>query len=417
MLKGVVASAVLLLVVVLVVRTVHLSRRPPQTSECKPTDSDFIPLNDERLQRFQKAISFESVSRDDGDSNSDEMFRYGEFIIASFPHIHRHSPLVTWERVNNLSLLYHVQGSDPSLRPYLLMAHTDVVPVTNLDQWNAPPFSGEVKDGFIYGRGTIDDKNNVMGILEATEFMLASKIRPQRSFYVALGHDEEIRGYQGAGLVAKRLAEKGVKEFEFIVDEGMAVFEGIIDGVSSPVASVGVSEKGMIVVKLSVEMPPGHSSMPPKETPITVLANAVKRLADNPQPSMLGYGVETDMFESLVPEVLDYDRAVIGDPRVKMEVIQAMEPHPVAGYRDTDFGYQVTIMVGNTDTIHYLNFTGDVYRFSPTHMFPGDPERFHGINERMSVKNYEQVINFFYHLIRNADQAGLSPAHSTHSDL
>ncbi|KAK3768934.1 hypothetical protein RRG08_060370 [Elysia crispata] len=504
MLKVVVVSAILLLAVVLIVRTVNLSREPAQKSQCRQTDSDFIPLNEERLQRFQIALGFESVSRDSGDSNTDEIFKMGEFIIASFPHIHRHSPLVTWERVNNLSLLYHIQGSDPSLKPYLLMAHIDVVPVTNLDQWDAPPFSGEVKDGFIYGRGTIDDKNNVMGILEAIEFMLSSKIKPKRSFYISFGHDEETNKCEGAASVANRLREKGVDQFHFIVDEGVPVFDGIFESVDGPIASVGVTEKGYVELNLSVELPPGHSSMPPRETAIGILARAVQRLEENPHPSMLGSGIETDMLESLVPkmsylqrvvisniwlfrypvswvlskmpmtnalirtvtavtifnsgikfnivpplaeaivnhrvhpsqtvkEVVDYDRAVINDPRVKIEVLYSMEPHPVAGHGESDFGYQVlrtsikqlwphatvspAILVGNTDTIHFLNLSTNVYRFSPTHMFPGDPERFHGINERMSVKNYEQVINFFYHLIRNADQAGLSPVHSAHPDL
>ncbi|RUS75374.1 hypothetical protein EGW08_016864 [Elysia chlorotica] len=334
--------------------------------------------------------------------------------------------------------------------------------------------------------------------------MLSSNIQPKRSLYISFGHDEETRGNDGAAQVAERLKEKGVTEFEFVVDEGMTVLEDIVDGVAGPVASVGVSEKGIVVLKLSVELAPGHSSMPPRETAIGILAKAVSRLEENPHPSMLGSGVETDMFESLVPkmgylqrviisnmwlfryplswllsrkpatnavirtvtavtffnsgikfniippvaealvnhrihpsqtvqEVLDYDRAVIADPRVKMELVYSMEPHPVSGYGQSDFGYQVmktsvnqiwpnatvvpAIMVGNTDTVHFLNFSGDVYRFSPTHMFPGDPERFHGINERMSVRNYGQVVNFFYHVIRNADQAGLSPAHSPHSDL
>ncbi|RUS75375.1 hypothetical protein EGW08_016865, partial [Elysia chlorotica] len=375
MLKALLLSATLLLAVVLIVRTVHLSRRPAQASECKPTDSDFIPLSEERLQRFQNALRFESVSHDSGDSNYEEMFKFGEFIIASFPHIHRLSPLVSWERVNNLSLLYEIRGSEPGLKPYLLMAHIDVVPVSNLDQWDAPPFSGQVKDGFIYGRGTIDDKNNLMGILEATEFMLASNIQPKRSLYISFGHDEETRGNDGAAQVAERLKEKGVTEFEFVVDEGMTVLEDIVDGVAGPVA----------------------------------------RLEENPHPGMLGSGVETDMFENLVPtvsvavtlclvqqtvsmaaglkreflskspltnsmirtvtavtifnsgiklnivppkaeatvnhrmhtsqtvqEVLDYDRAVIADPRVKMELVYSMEPHPVSGYGQSDFGYQVS---------------------------------------------------------------------------
>ncbi|XP_012935587.1 N-fatty-acyl-amino acid synthase/hydrolase PM20D1.2 [Aplysia californica] len=501
MIKRVILAALLLFMIILVVRTVYLSRRSVPAKECKASDTDFIPLSQPRLQRFQQALRFRSISEERGVFNADQLQKLGDFLIASFPLVHAQSE---WERVNNYSFLYHIKGSNPSLKPYLLMSHLDVVPVTNLDKWDAPPFSGDVHDNFIYGRGAIDVKQCVMGILEATEYVLASGVRPVRSFYIAFGHDEEIHGHEGANRLAQRLREKGVTELEFVSDEGLPVSEGIIAGITGPVASVGVSEKGFVMLKLSVDAPPGHSSMPPRESTIGILARAVHKLESNPHPSVLGQGIETDMFQALVPqmsiphrvilsniwifepvlswflslnpttaamirtvtsvtifkagvknnvipphaeaivnhrihpsqtvkEVIEYDRALIADDRVKIEVDSMMEAHPAAGYGEEDFGYQVLkttvgqiwpkaivvpgIMIGNTDTKYYLPFTHNVYRFSPTHMFPGDPERFHGINERISVKNYEQVINFYYHLIRNSDQAGVSPTHPPHHEF
>ena len=82
-------------------------------------------------------------------------------IFIAFPTVHS-SKLVDYEVVANYSLLYKVKGSNPSLKPYMLTAHLDVVPALELDKWEAPPFSGDIVDGFIYARGTIDDKHQVM---------------------------------------------------------------------------------------------------------------------------------------------------------------------------------------------------------------------------------------------------------------
>ncbi|KAH9523726.1 hypothetical protein Btru_040736 [Bulinus truncatus] len=503
MLKVVILSGLTLLIAVLAFRTIYLSQREPVVSECQASDTDFIELTDERLARFQEALRFKTISYDDIDYNKDDLTRYVHFIIKSYPHL-MNSSIVKWEVVNNYSLLFYVKGSDPSLTPYLLMGHLDVVPVTNLEAWEAPPFSGQILNGHFYGRGAIDMKHSVMAILEASEFLMAHGIVPKRSFYIALNHNEELMGVSEAYRLADIIAKQGVKELAFIVDEGMTVSEGLMPGISVPIASVGVSEKGIALLKLSVQDEPGHSSMPPRESTIGILAKAVYNLESNPHPSMLGQGVETDMMEQLVPEmnifqrvllaniwffkpllswvlsmkpltsamirtvtavtifqagvknniipphaeaivnhrihpsqtveeVIRYDKAVIADDRVKIDVLTEMEPHPVAGYGKKDFGYQVlktsirniwpksvvipAIMLGNTDTRFYLNFTKNVYRFSPTYMYPGDIARFHGINERISVKNYEQAINFYYHLIRNADSSNLTSEHSSHHDL
>uniref|UniRef100_A0A0B6ZFW3 Peptidase M20 dimerisation domain-containing protein n=1 Tax=Arion vulgaris TaxID=1028688 RepID=A0A0B6ZFW3_9EUPU len=502
MIKVVLLAALIIFLTIIIVRTINLSRHSPVVTECKVTDDDFIPLSEARIKRFQSALQFQSVSYDIGNYRRDDLKKFGDFIIKSFPAIHN-SSLVEWELVNNYSLLYYIKGSNADLKPYLLTSHLDVVPATNLDAWDTPPFSGNIINGYIYGRGTIDAKHTVMGILESVEYLLSEGIKPVRSFYIGFGHDEEVQGQDGARLIAARLKEKGVTELEYLSDEGLTVTEGLVSGVNNPVASIGVCEKGQVVLKLSVKNAPGHSSMPAKESTVGILAKAVYRLESNPHPSMLGTGVETEFLESLAPEmgiaqrtmianiwifkpllswflslkphssaiirtvtsvtmfnagvkknvipplaeaivnhrihpsqtvqeVIEYDRNVIGDSRVIIESEYEMEPHPTAGHGDSDFGYQVLkstirqiwpkavvvpgILMGNTDTRHYLHFTNNVFRFSPTH-FPGDVERFHGLNERIAVKNYEQVINFFFHLIRNSDQVALSSVHEHHSDL
>uniref|UniRef100_A0A3Q2VA73 N-acyl-aliphatic-L-amino acid amidohydrolase n=1 Tax=Haplochromis burtoni TaxID=8153 RepID=A0A3Q2VA73_HAPBU len=117
-------------------------------------------------------------------------------------------------------------------------------------------------------------------------------------FYIGLGHDEEISGLNGAMNIVRILKQRGV-QLLFVMDEGLTISDGIIPGLEGPAALIGLSEKGQAAIKLSVSVAPGHSSMPPRETSIGILATAVKRLEDNPMPRLFGYGPEGDTFEHL----------------------------------------------------------------------------------------------------------------------
>ena len=156
-------------------------------------------------------------------------------------------------------------------------------------------------------------KHCVMGILEATEYMLSKGIKPKRSFFIAFGHDEEVMGFDGAKSLAQRLRDKGVKELEFISDEGHVVHQNTIAGVQGPVGTVGVVEKGRVAVKLSVDAPNGHGSMPTGQSSINILAAALTRLENNPHPSQLGSGVETAVLEALAPKMSIPHRVAIAN--------------------------------------------------------------------------------------------------------
>ncbi|XP_045166621.2 N-fatty-acyl-amino acid synthase/hydrolase PM20D1.2-like [Mercenaria mercenaria] len=491
------------LFVIVVIRTFTLHTRQLDVLECKKSDLDFIEIGhgSGALDRFQRALRFQTISREPFDYNRNELKSLVEYIMSAYPDLHS-SHLVQHEIVANYSLLYTVKGSNSSLTPYLLMAHLDVVPADPA-KWEADPFGAKIINNFIYARGTIDFKHGVMGILEALNFYVAQGRQPERGFYVAFGHDEEVGGLDGAKSISDLLWGRGVRRFEFIVDEGLTLLNKILPGMVDQVAIIATAEKGQAFVELKVEGSPGHSSMPPSESTIGILAAAVHRLERNPPPSMLGYGPETDTFEHLAPymtlpmrmvmsnlwlfkpvvswvmsrkpslnaiirtvtavtmfnagikinvnapeatayinhrihpvqtvqEVLDYDRSIINDDRVKIRVLDSMEPHPIAASGEEDFGYQTIknsirqvwnntyvapgTMIGNTDTRHYLRMTHNVYRFSPTVMFPDDPKRFHGDNERISVKNYEQAVNFYYHLMVNSNTGSIEPTHH-HSEL
>ncbi|XP_033114114.1 N-fatty-acyl-amino acid synthase/hydrolase PM20D1-like [Anneissia japonica] len=124
----------------------------------------------------------------------------------------------------------------------------------------------------------MDDKQSIMGIMEALEFRLKRNVLPKRSLYIAFGHDEEIQGNKGARYIAQRLQERGVSRVEFLLDEGTMVTRGIFPFVNKPVAMISIAEKGSLTVELTMDSAPtGHSSVPPKETNIGVLARAISK--------------------------------------------------------------------------------------------------------------------------------------------
>ena len=238
------------------------------------------------IRRFSKALTFPTISYDDRDNFDAGAFTdFHLFLQSSYPLVDQHA---TRTVVNKHSLVYHLPGADSSLDPVLFMSHMDVVPIEEIsrDQWTHPPFSGSFADGIIWGRGSVDDKIGVIALMEALELLLSENIRPQRSIYFAFGHDEEAGGKDGAARVAEHFAEKGIR-FDYVMDEGGAVTEGMISGVERPVAIIGVSEKGYVNLVLSVETPGGHSSQPPAQSAVGILSRAIVRVEDNPFPASL----------------------------------------------------------------------------------------------------------------------------------
>jgi carboxypeptidase PM20D1 len=152
-------------------------------------------------------------------------------------------------------------------------------------------------DGVIWGRGALDDKSGVLGILEAATYLLEAGHQPVRTVYLSFGHDEEIGGPEGAAAVAAYLADQGV-QLAWSLDEGSFIFDGLIDGVDSLVAAINVAEKGSVTLDIIAAAEGGHSSMPPKTSAITDLARAITRLEENPVPGGLE-GLAADMFDRI----------------------------------------------------------------------------------------------------------------------
>lgn len=251
-------------------------------------------------ERLSGAIRFPSVSHENPEDRDDKAFDdLRAYLEQTYPHLHE---TLARELISGHTLLYTWRGGDPSLAPVLLLAHQDVVPVDpgTEETWDQPPFSGNVVEGHVWGRGALDNKQNLIGLLEAAEHLVQDGFQPRRTVLLAFGHDEEIGGTEGAAAVASLLAERGIRP-AFVVDEGGAVVDGMIPGLAGPAAVVGIAEKGSVSVELVVETEGGHSSTPPLQGSIGILADAVRRVERARLPARLESPVRA-ILETTAPE-------------------------------------------------------------------------------------------------------------------
>ncbi len=441
-------------------------------------------------ERLARAIRFRTVATGaKGAGDAADFQEIHEFLKTSFPRVHAR---LGCEVHGGHSLLYRWKGSDPSREPILLMSHIDVVPVESGTEtsWTHPPFSGDLSDGFIWGRGALDVKSGAFGLLEAAERLLDDGFRPTGDVYFALGHDEEIGGREGNRRVAENLRSRGVR-FRFVLDEGGGLTEGIIDGISGPVAFVGVAEKGYATIRVTAQTEGGHSSMPPPHTAVGMIATVVARLESNPFPARID-GATAAMLDYLGPEMpwprrvalanrwltggliarqfaakpslnalirttmaatvarggetanvlpkqaetvvnlrlLPGDTSESALRRIRDEVKRlgfdektvmcSMEPAPSEPSRisSTDSNgfrtlqrtiaevYRGTVVAPGlsmvaTDSHHYAPIASDIYRFLPLRLTADDLKRIHGVDERIGIKTYADMIGFLARLIEN----------------
>jgi carboxypeptidase PM20D1 len=265
---------ILVLVVVLLLKTVFYSSKQ---LDVKPVES--IEINYESVQNLSKAVTYKTISNEDFSlTDTSQFLQFHAFIDSTYPLI---LELLEKEVHGNHALLYKWQGKNSNLKPLILMAHQDVVPVVE-ENWEKGPFSGEIDDQYIWGRGTLDDKGSLISILEAVEKLLEEGFVPERTIYLAFGDDEEVLG-KGAITIATSLKNLGV-EAEMVLDEGLSLTSGIVPMISEPVALIGTSEKGYLTVELTSKSVGGHASMPESETAISILSKAIVNITEN-QPA------------------------------------------------------------------------------------------------------------------------------------
>lgn len=262
-------------------------------------------------ERLAGALRFKTLSRlGDPAANAAEFEQLHAYLAQRFPKVHA---TLKRELVGGLSLLYTWPGSEPQAKPILLMAHQDVVPIApgTEKSWEVDPFAGEVKGGYIWGRGAWDDKGNLLAQLEAVEMLLASGFKPRQTLYLAFGHDEEVGGLAGAVQIAKLLQERKV-QLDYVLDEGLLITEGVMPGLTKPAALIGIAEKGYLSVVLRVPATPGHSSMPPAKgtSAIAMMSAALRRLDDEQLPGGIR-GVAREMFTTIAPEMEGFGRIAL----------------------------------------------------------------------------------------------------------
>jgi carboxypeptidase PM20D1 len=265
-----------------IVRTLLFSLRQRDVAPVEGVPVDAAAV----AEHLAAAVRCQTVPLDDKGTPDPEAFRQlHQMMVETYPLMHQQ---LKREVINGYSLLYTWEGTQPALEPVMVMAHQDVVAAdpVSLDQWTHPPFAGCIADGLIWGRGTLDIKNQLIGMMEAAEILLKQGYRPERTILFGLGHDEETGGTNGCKLMGQLLQERGIR-LAGIVDEGGGIIEGMAAGVRGPVALVGASEKGYLTVEITVQGQPGHSSMPPPQTAIGILARALARLEANPMRTHL----------------------------------------------------------------------------------------------------------------------------------
>jgi carboxypeptidase PM20D1 len=314
-----VALAIAAILGVVAVRTAMVAPPPPAAAVAAPIAIDARSV----AQHLGAAVRFRTVSFGGGAREAERNAAIGalrSWMARTYPNFHK---LAKREQIGE-SLLFTWAGSKPALAPILLMAHMDVVPVVPGTEryWAHGAFSGDVAGGYVWGRGSIDDKGSLIMILEAAERLAKAGFVPERTLMFAFGQDEEVGGSEGNGAIAAVLARRGV-HFDFVLDEGGAIVNEPFPGVQRPVAFVAVGEKGYLSLELVAHGEGGHSSRPTHDLAIVRLSDAVLKVVNHPFASGLD-DIQREKLAVMAPFVPLPQRALLANLWLTAPIVERL---------------------------------------------------------------------------------------------
>lgn len=310
MIKRVLLGPLLVLLALVAAVAVNTWRTPSRQLAVPAAPKLAIDV-DAAARRLAGAIPIRTISSlDDIAGNNAEFDKLHAYLAQHFPKVHA---TLKREVVGQKALLYTWVGADPAAKPIALMAHQDMVPIAPGTEkaWSVDPFAGVIKDGYIWGRGALDNKGNLFAQMEAIELLIGSGFQPRQTVYLVMGDDEEVSGLRGAVPIVELLKSRNVK-LDWVLDEGLLVLDGVLPGLSKPAALIGLAEKGYATFFLSLDTAPGHSSMPPARSAIGSMSAALARLEATPMPGGI-QGVAGEMFGTLAPEMSGVNRVMLSN--------------------------------------------------------------------------------------------------------
>lgn len=285
---GMIGGIIIVFLLVILVRTFQF-----KPEEMPVVETETISLNGDKIvSDMVDMIRCKTVSnREESLVDRAEFAKFEELLKERFPNIHKSCRL---EKIGKTGLLYYLPGKSDE-KPSICMAHYDVVPVDE-EGWSRPAFEGLVEEGCIWGRGTLDTKGTLCGVMEALEQLLEKGYVPENDLYLSFSGEEEIDGDSCADIVS-HLEKKGISP-AIVVDEGGAVVDHVFPGVDRECALIGISEKGGVNMNFSMESQGGHASTPPIHTVLGQLSEAVTRIEKRPFKRQLTRPVK-EMFDTL----------------------------------------------------------------------------------------------------------------------
>lgn len=281
-------AVVAVLLFIIIVRTLNFKPK----SLVKVLEEEVVFDGERAIENLRELVRCKTVSYKDSSLEDDAEF---EKLIAKLPELYPNVfAKCSFLKLPDRALLFKWEGKNHNA-PTVLMAHYDVVPV-NEEMWEKPPFEAILENGVLWGRGTLDTKVTVNGVLYSAETLIERGFIPENDIYFAFSGGEEVNG-KGASNIVDYFFENDI-EPALVVDEGGAVVQNVFPGVTAPCGLIGIAEKGMMDVQYRCKSAGGHASAPKPHTPVGELSAACCNMENNPFKSHLTKPVAL-MFDTL----------------------------------------------------------------------------------------------------------------------